>query len=94
MVFVVDTTAPTVRLIGLDLKELEVKSNYRDEGAEWTDIVDGTGTVYAMSGMVDTGTVGSYILEYRYVDRSGNTGDTVTRTVNVVDTIKPVVTLI
>ena len=37
--------------------------------------------------------VGTYIIEYNYTDTAGNTGTTVTRTVNVVDTTAPVVTV-
>jgi len=38
-----------------------------------------------ISGSVNTGVVGTYILEYTYTDAAGNVGNTVTRTVNVVD---------
>ena len=42
---------------------------------------------------VDVNTVGSYVLTYDYTDASGNTAAQVTRTVNVVDTTIPVITL-
>ena len=38
-------------------------------------------------------TVGTYIIEYTYTDANGNVASTVTRTVNVVDTTNPVITL-
>ena len=44
------------------------------------------------TGTVDTDTVGSYTLTYTSTDASGNAG-TATRTVNVVDTTAPVVTV-
>ena len=44
------------------------------------------------TGSVDTDTVGSYTVTYTSTDASGNTG-TATRTVNVVDTTAPVVTV-
>ena len=43
-------------------------------------------------GAVDTNTVGTYILTYVATDASGNEG-TATRTVNVVDTTGPVITI-
>lgn len=36
------------------------------------------------SGSVNVGVAGVYTLYYRYVDRAGNTGNIVTRTVTVV----------
>ena len=46
------------------------------------------------SGSVNTLIVGTYILEYTYVDAGGNTGNIVIRTVNVTDKTAPVVTLV
>jgi len=43
---------------------------------------------------VDTNVVGSYTITYTATDDSGNSANPVTRTVNVVDTTKPVVTLL
>ena len=45
------------------------------------------------SGNVLTGVVGSYVLTYDYTDSNGNDAVQVTRTVNVVDTTNPVITL-
>ena len=45
------------------------------------------------SGSVNTNVAGTYILEYTYVDASGNTG-TVTRTINVTDTTAPTASII
>jgi len=42
---------------------------------------------------VNTAVVGTYTLEYTYTDTAGNTGNVVTRTVNVTDQTAPVVTL-
>ena len=42
---------------------------------------------------VDTQTVGSYTVTYNVSDASGNAATEVTRTVNVVDTTIPVITL-
>ncbi len=45
------------------------------------------------SGTVLTGTVGTYVLTYDYTDANGNVASIVTRTVNVVDTTDPIITL-
>ena len=52
---------------------------------------DGGETVVT-TGTVDTDTVGSYTVTYQLTDAAGNTG-TATRTVTVVDTTAPVVTV-
>jgi hypothetical protein len=61
-------------------------SIFSDSGAYWTDNYDGSGTIIvASSGSVNTMVLGSYILEYSYTDMAGNIGNTVTRTVTVID---------
>lgn len=55
--------------------------------------MDGAGTNVIVSGSVDTGALGTYILEYWYVDAGGNISNTVMRTVHVTDQAAPVVTL-
>ena len=47
-----------------------------------------------VSGSVDTSTIGTYTLTYNVSDASGNAAVPVTRTVNVVDTTAPVITLL
>ncbi|MDR0859678.1 MAG: DUF5011 domain-containing protein [Candidatus Peribacteria bacterium] len=49
--------------------------------------------MYAYSGIVDTGTVGSYTVDYRKVDANGNTGYA-SRTVIVQDSSIPIPTII
>ena len=49
-------------------------------------------TPVTSSGTVDTSAVGSYTITYTATDKDGNTA-TATRTVNVVDTTAPVVTV-
>ena len=46
-----------------------------------------------ISGSVNTGVVGTYILQYTYTDTAGNAGNTVTRTVYVTDQTQPTVTI-
>ncbi len=49
--------------------------SYTESGASWTDNVDGTGFLAVpYTGSVDTNTVGSYLVEYRYTDGAGNVG--------------------
>ena len=89
---VVDTTIPVISLTGEATVTHEGATAYTDEGADWTDTVDGSGTLTA-SGTVDVDTVGTYILTYDYTDAAGNAAVQVSRTVNVVDTTIPVITL-
>jgi hypothetical protein len=86
---VVDTTAPAVTLTGAATVTVELGGTYTESGATATD-VSGTVTVVT-TGTVDTDTVGAYTLTYTSTDASGNAG-TATRTVNVVDTVDPVIT--
>jgi hypothetical protein len=80
-VTVVDTTAPTVTLNGSNVT-LTVGDTYSEQGATWTDIVDGSGTVTNVTGTVDINTPGAYTVTYTYTDVAGNTA-TATRTVTV-----------
>lgn len=88
-----DLTAPVVTLSGSTPVDVEFGGPFVDDGANWTDNVDGTGNIGAYnSGSLDVNTLGTYNIGYVYVDVAGNTGS-VDRVVNVVDTTAPVVTL-
>jgi Cu/Ag efflux protein CusF len=87
---VVDSTAPVVTVTGAATVTVELGGTYTDAGATATDAVDGTTSVVTTS-TVDTDTVGSYTVTYTSTDAAGNAG-TATRTVNVVDTVDPVIT--
>ena len=91
-VTVVDTTAPLISLNGDDFITLEAGEEYTDENATWADIVDGSGLVIAV-GEVDITSPGTYVLNYNYTDEAGNVADEVIRTINVVDTIAPLISL-
>jgi surface protein len=91
-VTVVDTTAPVITLNGDDFITLEAGDEYIDLNATWVDIVDGTGVLIA-EGDVDPMRLGEYVLSYNYTDEAGNVAVTVTRTVHVVDTTRPVIEL-
>ena len=88
---VVDTTAPVITITGDNPVTIELGSTYTDEGATATDL-SGDITVTSTS-TVDTSVVGSYTVTYTAADASGNEATTVTRTVNVVDTTAPVITI-
>ena len=82
-----DTVFPVITILGDNPATVELGSSYTDAGAT----SDGGETV-SSSGSVDTNTVGTYTITYSATDAAGNTS-TATRTVNVVDTTAPVVTL-
>ncbi|MDD3048521.1 MAG: DUF5011 domain-containing protein [Bacilli bacterium] len=89
-----DTTIPTINLIG-GAVTLEVGSVYNDAGATATDNVDGDLTASIVTtNPVNTAVVGVYTVTYNVSDASGNAALPVTRTVNIVDTTIPVITLI
>ncbi|MCB9807152.1 DUF5011 domain-containing protein [Candidatus Peribacteria bacterium] len=73
--------------------DVEIGGTYTELGANAVDDVDGTFAA-TPSGTVDTNTLGTYTISYDAMDSSNNTATTVTRTVNVVDTTAPVLTLL
>ena len=90
-----DSLAPVITLLGDDPVTIEVGSTYTDAGATATDNYDGDISAnIVVSGIVDTATLGSYTLSYDVSDSSSNPATSVTRTVNVVDTTAPVITLL
>ena len=93
---VVDTTIPVITLVGADPQTIEVGSPYSELGATALDNYDGdiTGSIVIDASAVDTSVVGSYSVTYDVVDANGNNAIQVVRTVDVVDTTIPVVTLI
>ena len=90
-----DSTKPVITLNGdaSILLVLSEVSAWTDPGATATDNIDGDIT----SDIVKTGSVqeavGTYTLQYDVTDSSGNQADTVTRTVEVVDTEYPTLIL-
>ena len=89
-----DDTAPVISLTGPTSVTHEAGTTYLDQGgANWSDGDDGTGTITA-NGEVNVEVPGTYILSYDKTDNAGNAALTVTRTVNVVDTQKPVIELL
>tara|TARA_R110002049_G_scaffold272291_1_gene449775 strand:- start:7112 stop:13801 length:6690 start_codon:yes stop_codon:yes gene_type:complete len=85
---VVDTTEPVITLNGSNPQTIELGDGYAELGATAD---DGSTVTIDASNFVDA--VGSYLIIYGVTDTSGNNADQVTRTVNVVDMTKPVITL-
>ncbi|HOB76749.1 MAG TPA: DUF5011 domain-containing protein [Phycisphaerae bacterium] len=88
-----DTTPPTLTVMGPNPATVERGDVYRDYGAVAFDADAGdlTSTIQ-VTGTVDTSVVGSHTLTYSVSD-GVNPPTTATRTVNVVDTTPPVITL-
>lgn len=92
-VIVRDTTKPVVTLTGGATVTHDVNTPYLDSGATVTDNYN-TGLTYMVTGTVNTQVLGTYELTFTAVDSSGNVSAPVKRTVNVVDRIAPVITLV
>ncbi|WP_375772986.1 DUF5011 domain-containing protein [Archangium gephyra] len=89
-----DSLPPTLALQGAPVMRLECgQDTYVEPGATAADACYGDLTsAIAISGSVDTGTVGSYTLGYSVADGAGHTASQ-SRTITVVDTTSPVVTV-
>ena len=90
-VYVVDTTAPVITLNGANPLTNECHAAFADPGATASDACAGTLAVTTNS-TVNPNAVGVYTIKYSATDPSGNSA-TNTRTVYVVDTTAPVITL-
>jgi hypothetical protein len=72
-----------------------VGSSYTDAGATANDNVDGDISAnIVVNNPVDTTTLGTYTVTYNVSDAAGNAAAEVTRTVHVVDTTAPAITLL
>ncbi len=92
---VVDTTAPQIILQGNTTLSLECGSTFTDPGATANDICDGDlSTSITKTGTVDTNATGQYTINYNVIDSSANYAQQVVRTVNVIDTTPPQITLL
>ncbi|MCH2670298.1 MAG: DUF5011 domain-containing protein, partial [Gammaproteobacteria bacterium] len=90
-----DTSHPVITLKGDSIATIEAGTLYVDAGAQANDAVDGDlSEAIKVSGEVDSNKPGSYKLSYNVEDSAGNKAVTVTRTVIVVDTTSPVITLV
>jgi hypothetical protein len=91
-VIVVDTLAPVITLNGSSSMTVECHTSFTDPGATATDSCAGTFAAGA-TGTVDVNVPGTYTITYTATDPSGNPAVPVARTVNVVDTTAPIITL-
>ena len=90
---ILDITKPVITLNGDSVVNIEVKGVYNEQGAIAIDNYDGDITNnIIITGTVDTNIVGTYLIRYKVSDRSENTTEVI-RTVNIVDTTIPVITL-
>ena len=83
-------------MVGASPPGIEVDSADVELGATATDNYDGdlTASIVIDASAVDTAVVGSYVVTYDVTDSEGNAATQVIRTVNVVDTTAPVITLV
>ena len=86
-----DDVPPVITINGDNPATVELGTTYSDAGASASDAFHGSTNVTSSSN-VDTSTAGEYTVTYTATDLSGNTA-TASRTVNVVDTIAPVITM-
>ena len=83
---------PVITLAGSPDMTLECRADFTDPGATAEDACDGPVDVL-VSGAVNTASVGLYTLDYDASDSAGGNATRLSRSVNVVDTTPPVVTL-
>jgi hypothetical protein len=86
---VVDTTAPVITVLGDNPMTVELGGDL----LQMPGATSNGGETVTITGSVDTETLGTYTITYTATDANGNTG-TATRTVNVVDTTAPVITVL
>jgi uncharacterized repeat protein (TIGR01451 family) len=90
-----DTEPPLITLLGSNPVTVEAGSSYVDAGATAMDNADGDLTAGIVTvNPVDVHVLGEYTITYDVYDSSGNAAEQVTRTVRVVDTTKPVISLL
>ena len=92
IVNVVDSTSPTITIVGNNPYVHEVNTPYNDPGALAADNSGEVITTSTDTSALNTQIVGTYTVTYTATDSSGNTS-TSTRTVNIVDSTAPVITL-
>lgn len=86
---------PIITIVGTLLVTVEKGYPYDDAGATAEDYLGNSLTSdIVITNTVDTSDIGTSIVKYNVSDALGNTATEVTRTVNVVDTTKPVITMI
>lgn len=95
MISVEDTKPPIITLNGNSTVDHEKDFIYIDEGSVAIDQignVDYTNSIVVTDNL-NINVVGTYYINYNVSDDQGNQAETVTRTVNVIDTTQPVIVL-
>lgn len=90
LTFILDTTPPTINLVGDNEIDVYYGDNYIDLGAQAFDIQDGDiSNLIVTSSFVNTKQLGTYFVYYNVTDLAGNAAEQIVRTVNVIP--KPLV---
>ena len=93
--FIVDITKPIILINGSNPMSVSFGSSYSEPGATCTDNIDVTCNVVITGGAsINTNALGSYYVYYNTTDSTGNNATQITRTVNVIDTDIPIITLL
>ena len=88
-----DFIIPTMTLLGDNPVNMYIGETYRDEGATAHDNVNGDITdKIIVTGYVNPDKPGAYTLTYSVEDSEGNEALPLTRTINVIDNVKPIIT--
>jgi hypothetical protein len=92
---VTNTAPPVITLLGDSEITVPCGTTYTDMGATAADACDGDMTAAIVVGgdVVDPNVPGTYFVSYNVTDEAGNEQEAV-RTVNVVDSVVPVITLL
>ena len=91
-VTVSDLSQPVITLLGSNPLSINEGTVFSDPGSTVSDNVD-TGLVATVTGSVNANVAGSYTLNYNVSDSAGNAATQVSRTVNVRDITRPVISL-
>lgn len=87
-----DLVGPVITLNGDAEINIEIGSQFVDLGATAYDEFEKVDTIVTSEGSVDTSKLGQYIVTYKSIDSSRNLS-TLTRKINVVDTVAPEIVL-
>lgn len=91
----IDTVKPVITVLGGQYPTIAVGGAYIDAGATASDNIDGVITSNIRTvNPVNPRVIGKYVVTYDVSDAAGNAATQKIRTVNVVDRIKPVITII
>ena len=87
-----DNTIPLIALIGDSMIELTVGDAYTDQGALATDDQDGviTSSIVVGGDIVDTNSVGVYVITYNVSDAAGNAAVELNRSVKVIAEVQSI----